>query len=79
MKPLEMEYLRRKRDISPKYMANKLNISESLYCKKERGDSPFKARELPIIVNELRMTFDQFNDALFDGELVFYENELPSG
>lgn len=67
MKPLEIKGARTRLGLSQKYMADKLNIAQDSYGKKERGIVRFTDPEKVIVAQVLGLTASQVNEYFFDG------------
>lgn len=46
-----------------RWAANRVNISYAAWCRRMRGDCPFKENEISIIVKLLKFTDDDILDA----------------
>lgn len=69
MKPLEIKAARIRRGFTQQYMADKLGMSLPSYRMKERGEIRFATNEIGPLATLLKLTPDEINDFLFDGEL----------
>lgn len=69
MKPLEIKGARTRLGYKQQDMADHLGISVSTYRKKESGAIRFTDREKILVTKILKLTTNQMNDYLFDGEL----------
>lgn len=72
MNSLELEYARKRKNKTTKDMAEAIGKSEVSWSKKERGDVAFSIEEIITVVRVLELTFRQFNDIFFDGNLPFW-------
>ncbi len=67
----ELKALRVFRGFTLQEMAEKIGRSSAAYSHKESGSAAFSDEEKVILVNELEMSFEQFNNIFFDGKLTF--------
>jgi DNA-binding XRE family transcriptional regulator len=59
------------RDLRQKDLANALGITEKAMCHKECSkENKFKAAEMLTLVDELNLSFAEFDDIFFDYELT---------
>ena len=69
MDSLELEFARRRKNLTRKDMANLIGKSLNTYGKKERGDVEFTDEEKVIVAKELELSPEQVNRIFFDGNL----------
>ncbi|MCY1563867.1 helix-turn-helix domain-containing protein [Staphylococcus pettenkoferi] len=55
---IRLQTARKRKDITQKEMAKRLNISNSSYWKKEKGDKEFLCSEMICIAKELNESLD---------------------
>ena len=81
LKSNEIKAERIRRKFTQQYMADVLGISVHSYRKKENGFIPFTEKEKFEIATILNLSFEQFDDFLFDNKIkeVFFVPKLPNG
>ena len=72
MNSLEIKAARIRQGISMDRMADVIEKSTVSYAAKERGEIRFTAIECARIARALKLTYQEMNDYLFDGELPLY-------
>lgn len=71
MNQLELKAQRVRKGLSRAHMARCLGIAESSYGYKETSARKLTPEDIIIITKELGLTYDQFNEIIFDGMLPF--------
>lgn len=69
MKPLEIRGARARLGFNQQFMADAIGKSASTYQKKESGIVRFTDKEKLAVARVLKLSPDEMNDFLFDGEL----------
>ena len=69
MNSLKLEFARRAKGKTRKYMADAIGKTENSWNKKERGEVAFSDEEKVIVARELGLTLEQSNEIFFDGEI----------
>lgn len=75
MKPNEIKAARVRLGFTQEEMAEELNITVPSYRNRERGRVPFSDSEKISLMIKLQLSYQQFNDFLFDGQLPDIPNE----
>lgn len=78
MNGMELKFARMRKGFSQREMACIIRRSLDSYSKKERGEVSFFPDEIVAATQKLELSFDQFNNIFFDGDLPFRNLESMS-